>query len=160
MNRAYLLIGGNMGNREMYLFAAREKIQDLCGEIVSKSSIYQTAAWGLEDQDAFLNQVVVLSTAFNPVELLQTILLIEESIGRKREVKYGPRIIDIDILFYNDVIIQTDDLTIPHPQMQNRRFVLEPLNEVGPNLVHPVFQKTVSELLKACPDNLPVQKFR
>lgn len=160
MNKAYLLIGGNIGNREAYLSAARDQIERSCGEIRSQSSIYQTAAWGLEEQDAFLNQAIEIKTALNPHQLLQHILQIEESLGRKREVKYGPRIIDIDILFYADAVINDDELTVPHPQMQNRRFVLVPLAEIAPKEIHPVFQSTIAQLLKECPDNLTVQKFR
>src|SRR5215218_2963507 len=94
MNVAYLLIGGNMGDREQYLSSARQLIEKNCGAIIHQSSIYQTAAWGLEEQDAFLNQAIKIKTTLNPVELLQTILKIEEALGRKRELKYGPRIID------------------------------------------------------------------
>jgi 2-amino-4-hydroxy-6-hydroxymethyldihydropteridine diphosphokinase len=159
MNKAYLLIGGNMGSREGYLSAATEQIGQHCGPIQSVSSMYQTAAWGLEDQDAFLNQVLEIDTRLDAKTLLQQILLIEEALGRKRDVKYGPRIIDIDILFFNDDVVKTDSLTIPHPQMQNRRFVLEPLAEIAPGKVHPFLHKTVATLLAECPDKLAVQKF-
>jgi 2-amino-4-hydroxy-6-hydroxymethyldihydropteridine diphosphokinase len=160
MNKAYLLIGGNMGNREKFLSAAREEIAKRCGLIIQQSAVYQTAAWGVEDQDAFLNQVLAIETRLDAQALLQQILCIEELLGRKREEKYGPRIIDIDILFYNNDIIKTEGLTVPHPQLQNRRFVLEPLNEIAPELVHPLLQKNVTELLAECPDNLAVQKFQ
>lgn len=101
-----------------------------------------------------------LETTLTSDELLKKILWIEERIGRKREEKYGPRIIDIDILLFNDEVIKTEGLTIPHPQMQNRRFVLEPLNEIAADIRHPVLQKTIGELLSECPDKLAVQKFR
>jgi 2-amino-4-hydroxy-6-hydroxymethyldihydropteridine diphosphokinase len=160
MNKAYLLIGGNIGNREAYLSAAREQIQKFCGDIVSQSSLYQTAAWGLQDQDAFLNQAVEIETALNPHQLLYQLLEIEESLGRKREIKYGPRVIDIDILLFAGEIIKEDGLTIPHPQMQNRRFVLVPLSEIAPEEIHPVLESTIAQLLRECPDNLTVQKFQ
>ena len=159
MNTAYLLIGGNMGDREAFLSAARKQVEEHCGPLESTSSIYQTAAWGLEEQNAFLNQVLKIQTLLNSEDLLKQILEIEETLGRKRQVKYGPRIIDIDILFFNDEIVQKEGLTIPHPQMQNRRFVLEPLAELAPAKKHPVLHKTVATLLAECPDKLAVQKF-
>lgn len=148
-----------MGNREAFLSGARKKISEECGAIVCQSSIYQTAAWGLEDQEAFLNEALEIETLLTAHQLLKKILSIEESIGRKRQVKYGPRIIDIDILLFNDAIIKTEGLTVPHSQMQNRRFVLVPLEEIAPQFVHPVYHKTISQLLADCPDSLAVQKF-
>jgi 2-amino-4-hydroxy-6-hydroxymethyldihydropteridine diphosphokinase len=158
MNVVYLLIGGNMGDRLEYLSAAGKKIAELCGPVIESSSIYETAPWGIEDQDGFLNQALKIKTSHSPESLLSLILGIEESLGRKRSVKYGPRIIDIDIIFFNDAIINKGQLTIPHPQMQNRRFVLEPLNEIASTVIHPLLHKTVSNLLKECPDHLAVNK--
>ena len=158
LKEAYLLIGGNIGNRKAYLSAAREAIASACGDIIQSSSIYETAAWGIEEQSAFLNQALKIKTGLDPNVLLEKILAIEEKLGRKRQLKYGPRIIDIDILLYNGEIVRTPGLTIPHPQMQKRRFVLAPLNEIAANEVHPVFLKTITRLLEECPDNLAVQK--
>jgi 2-amino-4-hydroxy-6-hydroxymethyldihydropteridine diphosphokinase len=160
MNIAYLLIGGNMGERQYYLSSAKELIEKDCGEIVLESSIYETAAWGLEEQAAFLNQAIEIKTPLSAIELLEKILAIEERLGRKREIKYGPRLVDIDILLFNKIVVKTEGLSIPHPQMQNRRFVLMPLAEIAAKQMHPILKKKVEQLLKECPDKLPVQKFQ
>ncbi|MGE5518787.1 MAG: 2-amino-4-hydroxy-6-hydroxymethyldihydropteridine diphosphokinase [Candidatus Dadabacteria bacterium] len=158
-NEAFLLIGGNMGDRLHYLREAIQKIKNSIGEITKTSSVYETAAWGIEDQAKFLNQVLVVHTSLSPKELLESILTIEEQMGRKREVKYGPRIIDIDILFYDDEVTRSEGLTIPHPEIPNRKFVLVPLAEINPGFIHPVINKTVLELLSLCTDKLDVYKF-
>ena len=159
MNEAYLLIGGNMGDRMHYLLAAKKMLQLDCGTITRQSSVYETEAWGMENQDPFLNQAVLLETELTAKELLVTILVIEEKLGRKREVKYGPRLIDIDILFYNDEVIKIDNLKLPHPQIQYRRFALQCLNDIASGKIHPVFQKPVAQLLAECTDPLTVNKF-
>jgi len=159
MNEAFLLTGGNIGDRKNYLWRDKKEIEERCGKILKQSSIYETAAWGKEDQEAFLNQVLKIETGLSSEELLHTILKVEEDLGRKRDLKYGPRIIDIDILFFNNEVIDLHGLKIPHPQIQNRKFVLVPLNEIAAEKIHPVFQKTVSRLLSECPDPLTVNKF-
>ena len=159
MNEVYLLTGGNIGDRLSYLSRAKKTIEERCGHVLQESSVYETAAWGMENQEAFLNQVLKIETLLTPDELLKSILQIEEQLGRKRELKYGPRTIDIDILFFNDAVIDQQGLKIPHPQIQNRRFVLIPLNEIASEKIHPVFHRTVSELLAECPDLLEVNKF-
>ncbi len=159
MNTVYLLTGGNVGNRQQYLEESAGHIEASCGRLLRRSAIYETAPWGKTDQPAFLNQALELSTWLPAEALLKQLLEIELHAGRKRVEKYGARTLDIDILFYNQEIIQTAALTIPHPQMANRRFVLEPLNEIAPGYLHPVWRQTISQLLQACPDPLPVKKF-
>jgi 2-amino-4-hydroxy-6-hydroxymethyldihydropteridine diphosphokinase len=159
MNEVYLSTGGNIGDRLNYLYAAKAEISKRCGRIIEESSVYETAAWGKEDQEAFLNQVLKIETALVPGELLKTILEIEATLGRRRELKFGPRIIDIDILFFNDEVISLSGLKIPHPELQNRKFVLVPLEEMAAGKVHPVLKKNVSQLLTECTDPLSVNKF-
>lgn len=159
MNDVYLLTGGNIGNRLSNLKQASELIENKIGTIFKRSHVYETAAWGITNQDSFLNQVMLVSTTLNAEDLLQSILSIEQQLGRRRFEKMGPRTIDIDILFYNHEIISTPNLSVPHPQIANRRFVLTPLNEIAPAFVHPVIKKTIRNLLEECPDQLDVKKY-
>ena len=158
MNTAYLLIGGNLGDRAAYLAEAINQISAQCGRVISTSSIYETAAWGNVNQPAFYNQAVKLITILSPEALIERLLAIENEMGRVRTEKYGPRTIDLDILMINDIVIDTPTLTIPHPQLHNRRFALLPLHEIAPALHHPVLNKTIHELLLNCLDTLDVQK--
>jgi len=158
MYTAYLLTGSNLGDKLQHLQAAKEAIAAY-GEIVLVSAVYETAAWGLEEQPGFLNQALALQTSVEPETLMTRLLEEEEKMGRRRTVKFGPRIIDIDILLADDKIIHTPVLTLPHPAMTERRFVLTPLAEIAPNLLHPVEKKTIHQLLLACTDTLDVQKF-
>jgi 2-amino-4-hydroxy-6-hydroxymethyldihydropteridine diphosphokinase len=158
MNKAYLLTGGNEGDRYLNMQQARANIEHICGELIQVSSLYETAPWGNPDQPDFLNQVLLIGTKLNPRDLLKAIFSIEEKGGRIRSVKNGPRTIDIDILFYNDLVLVERGLVIPHPRIAERRFVLEPLNEISPEFVHPVLQKTVHNLLLECKDELAVKK--
>ena len=158
MNKAYLLIGGNEGDRLDFLNTARGYISVFLGEIVTQSSVYETAAWGNTEQPNFLNQVLFIQTSLSPGVLMSNILIIERKMGRVRNQKYGPRTIDIDILFYNDEIINLPELKIPHQEIQNRKFVLVPMNEIAGEFVHPVFRKTIQTLLKECKDELNVKK--
>src|SRR5687768_7457969 len=128
---AYLLTGGNIGDRKHYLEQAKKAMGGKAIRVIKESSLYETAAWGKEDQEAFLNQALCVETALDPDALLQAVLSIEESLGRKRMVRYGPRIIDIDILLYEDLHIQKENLQIPHPQLPNRRFALQGLSEIA-----------------------------
>jgi 2-amino-4-hydroxy-6-hydroxymethyldihydropteridine diphosphokinase len=158
MNKAYLLTGGNMGNRKAMLQQAIQLLNEYCGLVTAESSLYETAAWGKTDQSAFLNQALELSTTLNSKQLIRKILKVEKLMGRERKEKYGPRIIDIDILLFNDEVYDIPFLKLPHPEMQKRRFVLVPLAEIAPDLIHPVLKKTIKDLLKDCPDTLEVKK--
>jgi len=155
---AYILMGGNIGDPFNNLNTAKALMNKQCGTIIKESSIYQTAAWGLTDQPDFLNQVIVLSTTLNPETLMRSLLTVEETMGRKRNIKFGPRIIDLDILLIDDFLIESELLNIPHPALQKRKFALIPLNEVAPDLLHPVENKTINQLLTDCKDELVVQK--
>lgn len=159
MNKAYLLTGGNLGNREDNLAQAKQLIIEQCGTIVAASSLYETAAWGKADQPAFLNQALAVNTLLNAKQLIRRLLKIEKQLGRIREEKYGPRIIDIDILLFNNEKHNYHFLKIPHPEMQNRRFALLPLSRIAPEILHPVLNKTILQLLADCPDELSVRKY-
>ena len=158
MNNVYLLIGGNMGERMANLAAARNRINIDCGRITASSSIYETEAWGYKEQPAFLNQALAIETSLEAEKLMEEILKIEMALGRKREIPLGPRIIDIDIIYFNDEIINSSNLTIPHPSMADRKFVLIPLSEIAPAYMHPILFKTNEVLLKECGDSSIVYK--
>lgn len=152
----YILLGTNLGQRELNLTVARGHIGEKIGTILYSSAIYETAAWGKEDQPDFLNQVIMLKTHIDPHSLLEKLLWIEATLGRQRKVKWGERIIDLDILFYEDQVINDEHIIIPHPGIPSRRFTLLPLQEIAPKLVHPVLNKTIDVLLAECPDKLEV----
>ena len=158
MRTAYLLIGGNLGNRTENLSKAVLLINEQCGPLTRSSSIYETEAWGNTDQPSFLNQALEISTSLNARQLMRKVLKIEEEMGRVRKEKLGPRIIDIDILLFESEIHDLRFLKIPHPEIQNRRFVLVPLAEIDSTLQHPVLKKSIAALLEECPDNLEVKK--
>lgn len=159
MNKLYLLLGSNIGNSKARLSKAILQIEKQIGNVTRQSSLYATAAWGNTKQPDFLNQVIIVETKLSALQTMQTILSIEKKMGRVRTIKNAPRIIDIDILFFNKEIIEREHLTIPHPEIQNRRFVLVPLNQLSPNLKHPVLKKSVHQLLIHCADKLNVKKF-
>jgi 2-amino-4-hydroxy-6-hydroxymethyldihydropteridine diphosphokinase len=158
MNISYLLIGGNQGERTAQLALAKEKIAARAGRLLRVSSLYETAAWGRTDQASFLNQALELETGLDATILIDVLLDIEQQMGRLRLEKYGSRIIDIDILFFNDAILRLPNLVIPHPEIQNRRFALTPMAEIAPLLIHPVLGRNIQELLEACPDPLAVKR--
>lgn len=154
MNEIFLITGGNIGNREKNLQTAAGLIQSEIGKIIRSSKIYVTDAWGITDQKSFYNQVHVVESNFSAKEVMENILKIEEEMGRVRTIKNAARIIDIDILFFNDDIVNEQNLTIPHPEIINRRFVLSPLNEIASDMIHPVYKKNIHELLAMCKDQL------
>ena len=158
MNTAFLLTGGNLGDRLQNLQQAYNLIEKNCGHIIESSSIYKTAAWGFTEQPDFFNQALQLKTELTAEKLMQTLLNVEEIMGRKREIKMGPRIIDIDILLINDFVINSSLITIPHPRLAERRFALTPLAEIAPDVIHPVLHTSISELLATCKDDFPVYK--
>lgn len=159
MNRSiFILLGSNVGDRNSHLNYARQEISRLIGEIITVSSIYKTAAWGKTEQPAFYNQVIEIKSKFTPEKMLSVILEIEKEAGRIRVEKWGPRILDIDILLWGDLVIMTEHLTVPHPEIPNRRFTLLPLNEIAHNFIHPTTMKSISQMLAACTDDLVVEK--
>ncbi len=155
-NTVFLITGGNIGDRPRNLHMASMLINDRIGPIKKSSKIYETEPWGNSDQPAFYNQVHVVKTKLSAQEVLDSILKIEEEMGRQRTIKNAARLIDIDILFFNDDTVNEQNLEIPHPHIGNRRFVLLPLSEVAPQLVHPVLNKSISELLSITGDQLKV----
>lgn len=162
MNVTYLCLGGNIGDRETALNQAIFIISQEIGNIVSKSGIYETEAWGVENQQAYLNQCVAVTTNLTAEELIHKVLVIEKKLGRERSnsIIYEPRIIDIDIIFYNNTIIETPQLTVPHPRLHLRKFVLIPLSEIASNHLHPILNKTIFNLLSDCEDQSEVKEFK
>ncbi|MGI9138534.1 MAG: 2-amino-4-hydroxy-6-hydroxymethyldihydropteridine diphosphokinase [Sediminibacterium sp.] len=158
MNNAYLLIGGNLGDRLDNLKNAIQQIEMQIGKIISISAIYETAAWGFTELPPFLNQALQIQTSLSATDLMRQLLAIELFLGRERSIPLGPRSIDIDIIYFNEDIIQNDVVCIPHPRMEQRNFVLIPLNEIAPNFLHPILNIPTSTLLKQCKDLSHVYK--
>ena len=157
---AILLLGGNAGNRLHYMIKAFESIQLRCGSSVACSNVYETASWGMEGLPPHLNMAVKLMTSLSPMELLEEIQSIENSLERQRSEKWGERTIDIDILYFDDLVIRSQQLTIPHPYLQARRFALVPLCDIAQAQIHPVLNKSNRELLDDCEDKLPVSFYQ
>lgn len=161
MNVVYLCLGGNLSDCLMNFRQTYTLIEEKAVNIVSYSSLYQSKAWGMQDAPDFLNQVIKVETELSAMELMPLLLGIEEKLGRVRSSiakGYQNRIIDIDILLFNEEGIKTESLEIPHPRMHLRRFALEPLQEIAPEFIHPLLKKNITELLTLCPDTLNVKK--
>lgn len=148
----YFLLGANLGDRVQTLYRAVALIMERVGTVVQQSVLYETAPWGILDQPAYLNQVLAVKTMLLPEDVLVQTQIIEQELGRIRFEKWGARVIDIDMLYYDHLVQQSDILTIPHPYLHQRRFTLVPLAEIAPNFVHPIFKKTTRELLTECAD--------
>ncbi len=159
MNITFLQTGTNLGDRLINLEQANDSIEKRVGKIVATSSVYETEAWGVTDQPLFLNQVLKIETRLTAQEVLEIVLNIELEMGRIRIQKWAERLIDIDVLFYNNEIINEENLIVPHPRIQERNFVLKPLIEIVSSLVHPIFNKTMAALLETSKDELKVYKF-
>jgi 2-amino-4-hydroxy-6-hydroxymethyldihydropteridine diphosphokinase len=157
--QVFLLLGSNLGDRLLILKSAREQIAEKVGPILKESSVYETEPWGLPDQPSFLNQVIEVDTQLASEEVLRNILDIEHELGRVRYERWGARVIDIDLLYYKETILDSARLTLPHPRIQDRRFTLIPLSEIAPDFVHPVLRKTSLEILSGTSDSSEVTKF-
>ncbi len=159
--KVYLGIGTNLGDRENNLDEALRLIKEHIGRIRQASSVYETEPWGFRSENDFLNMIAEVETKLKPSGLLGRILMVEAQMGRLRdEKKYSSRLIDIDILLYGNRIFEEKSLLIPHPRLHERRFVLVPLCDLVPDLVHPKFAKTVKALLKECKDKCKVKKYK
>ena len=158
-NLVYLSLGSNLGDRQVQLQDALAKLAAV-GRVVATSSFYETEPVEFTQQPWFLNCAIALETNKTPEQLMAAILRIEEEMGRRRVQKKGPRAIDIDILLFDDTIVDSEELTIPHPTMHERRFVLEPLAEIAPELLHPVLKKTIRELLDSLPPGQVVKRLK
>ena len=159
VDSVFLLLGSNLGNRMSFLRQAEEELERAEINVLKKSSVYLTESWGYDD-NPYLNCVLWCRTVLSPYDLLKTTQLIEKKLGRKREKKgYQARTIDIDILFYDKEIIKTEFLMIPHPLIQERRFVLKPFCEICPDFMHPLLKQNVKTLLSKCKDNLQVNLY-
>ena len=159
MNIVFLQLGSNLGDRELLLQGAIVAIEERVGGLVKKSKVYESMPWRVEGQENYLNQILKVKTELQADEVLSVILDIEKNLGRIRLEKWGERLIDIDIIFYNDSIIETAELCVPHKHMHERMFVLTPLHNIAPEMMHPKYNKTVEELFKICTDTEFVKEY-
>jgi 2-amino-4-hydroxy-6-hydroxymethyldihydropteridine pyrophosphokinase len=157
----YLLLGSNLGEKKKQMDEAMDLIPEIIGPVTKQSSFYETEPWGFSSDEFFLNRALQILTSFSPEEVMQKINQIEKSFGRERSGScYSSRTMDIDILLYDDLVLDQETLKIPHPRMQDRRFVLVPLDEIAHELIHPVYRKTIGELLRECTDSGDVRKLK
>ena len=159
MHQVFLGIGGNTGNKQDNFDKVYTFIKNELGEVLRSSSVYETSPWGFQSEDNFWNQILVVETEYSPEELLQKVAKIENWFGRERGTTgYTSRKMDIDILYFDELVIETENLTIPHPQIANRLFVLVPLAEIAPEFVHPLLKITTLEMVENCPDKSEINK--
>lgn len=159
MNILYILLGGNLGDVESTFKKAKRNIEIKIGKIIKESSLYESEAWGFESENIFLNEVIIVESPLQPIQVLKTLLNIENELGRVRVTNnYASRTIDLDILYFNRDIIELPELVIPHPMLHKRRFSLLPLSEIAENFIHPIFKTSNISLLQNCEDNLLVKK--
>ncbi len=159
LNTVYLLLGSNMGDRLNYLSQARDVIKSSLGNIVSESSIYETEPWHTKDQDTYLNQAIEVLSELTATKFHELCLSIEKQLGRTDRTQWEEREIDIDIIFFGEEVIQSASLTVPHPRMQERNFVILPLMEIAPEFMHPILKKTIEELYEESNDEAEVYLF-
>ncbi len=159
MNSVLLQLGSNLGERSQLLIDATVLLLERVGRIIEKSKVYESTPWRVDRQENYLNQVIEFSTKYSAERVLKIVLEIETELGRVRQEKWGERLIDIDIIFFNDEIIENSDLCVPHKHMHERNFVLEPLNEIASTFIHPKYNKTVAELLKDSKDIERVEEY-
>jgi len=157
-HRSILLLGSNLSNRHQHIAAAKKQIAELIGKIEKQSSIYETEPWGVSDQPSYFNAALTVRTPLAPSQLLTILKKIETHEGRVDRKKYAPRTLDIDILFYDDLVLNSKELIIPHPKLHLRKFALVPLAEIEESFIHPILKKSVAELLFECRDTLGVWK--
>ena len=156
MSTVFLLLGSNLGNREKNLSDAIKMLELSVGNLITSSAVYETKPWGKSDQPDYLNQAIKIETILAPMPLLLMLKGFENKLGRTEIKKWEPREIDIDILFYDDFILNTENLIIPHQHLCERRFTLIPMSEIAPKFVHPVLKKSIFKLLEECKDSLSV----
>lgn len=158
----YISLGGNLGQRHRFILGALKSLEQGLGPIISASQLYETPPWGFESDHSFLNAVAIFHTSRSPQEVLEVLLKTERTFGRKRieSPNYTSRTLDLDLLFYGDEVLRTEDLELPHPRITQRAFVLVPLAEIAEDYLHPLEQKTIRELLTLCPDTSPIHPWK
>ena len=159
MNTVYVQLGSNLWDRENLIYDAVQQISNLVGNVIVQSKIYESMPWRVEGQENYLNQIIQVTTSLSPDETMLVLLKIENDLGRVRVEKWGERLIDLDIIFFNNEIIETPDLCVPHKHMHQRNFVLMPLNEIASGFIHPKYKKSVSQLFKESKDTEKVEEY-